>query len=57
MIEFTDKELDGISDALEYLLGAELLEENGYTEDVIEALESAKEKVDNYLRENVDDSN
>lgn len=57
MIDFTDKELDGISDALGYLLGAELLEENGYTEGVINALESAKEKVDKYLRENVDDSN
>lgn len=51
MIEFTDKELDGISGALGHLLGAELLEENGYTEDVIKALESAKEKVDKYLGE------
>lgn len=57
MIDFTDKELDGISDALGYLLGAELVEENGYTEDVIKALESAKEKVDKYLEENVDDNN
>lgn len=57
MIDFTDKELNEISDALGYLLGAELLEENGYTEDVIKALESAKEKVDKYLGENANDSN
>lgn len=42
---FTQKEKEEIADAINYLLGAELLEENGYTEEVINALKSALKKV------------
>lgn len=49
-IEFSDKELEGIADALDYLLDAELLPENGYTDDVVETLESTLEKVNDYLK-------
>ena len=49
-IEFLDKELEGIADALGYLLDAELLPENGYTDDVIETLKSTLEKVNDYLK-------
>ena len=50
-IEFSDKELEGISDALDYLLGAELLPENGYTDDVVETLELTLKKVNDYLEQ------
>lgn len=42
---FTQKEKEEIADAINYLLGAELLEENGYTEEVKSALRSALKKV------------
>ena len=42
---FTQLEKEEIADAINYLLGAELLEENGYTEEVINALKSALKKV------------
>ena len=44
-IEFTDLEQNVIADAINYLLGAELLEENGYTEEVINALKSVLQKL------------
>lgn len=43
--EFTDLEKEVTADAINYLLGAELLEENGYTEEVINALKSALQKL------------
>ena len=43
--EFTDLEREVTADAINYLLGAELLEENGYTEEVINALKSALQKL------------
>ena len=45
-IAFTKAELSAIHSAVDYLLGAELLEENGYTEEVIEALNSVLTKVE-----------
>lgn len=42
---FTQLEKEEIADAINYLLDAELLEENGYTEEVINALKSALKKV------------
>ena len=42
---FTQKEKEEIAGAINYLLGAELLEENGYTEEVKNALRSALKKV------------
>lgn len=42
---FTQKEKEEIANAIKYLLGAELLEENGYTEEVKNALRSALKKV------------
>ena len=42
---FTQLEKEEIAAAIKYLLGAELLEENGYTEEVINALRSALKKV------------
>lgn len=42
---FTQLEKKEIADAIKYLLGAELLEENGYTEEVKNALRSALKKV------------
>ena len=42
---FTQLEKEEIVDAITYLLDAELLEENGYTEEVINALKSALKKV------------
>lgn len=42
---FTQLEKEEIADAITYLLDAELLEENGYTEEVINALKSALKKV------------
>lgn len=42
---FTQLEKEEIADAITYLLDAELLEENGYTEEVIKALKSALKKV------------
>lgn len=50
-IKFSDKELEGIADALDYLLDAELLPENGYTYDVVETLESTLKKVNDYLEQ------
>lgn len=47
--EYTQLELEGIADALEYLLGAELTAENGFTEDVIDALHTAYAKTQDYL--------
>ena len=47
--EYTELELEGIADAIEYLLGAELTAENGFTEDVIEALHTAYAKTQEYL--------
>jgi len=43
--EFTDLERKVTAGAINYLLGAELLEENGYTEEVINALKSVLQKV------------
>ena len=43
--EFTDLEQEVIADSINYLLGAELLEENGYTETVINALKSVLQKI------------
>ena len=43
--EFTDLEKELTADAINYLLGAELLEENGYTEEVINALKSVLQKI------------
>lgn len=43
--EFTDLERKVIADSINYLLGAELLEENGYTETVINALKSVLQKI------------
>lgn len=43
--EFTDLEKEVTADAINYLLGAELLEENGYTEEVINALKSVLQKL------------
>jgi hypothetical protein len=43
--EFTDLERKVIVDSINYLLGAELLEENGYTEEVINALKSVLQKL------------
>lgn len=42
---FTSAEITGIRGALVYLLDAELLPEYGYTTDVVDALESALNKV------------
>ena len=42
---FTDLEKEVTADAINYLLGAELLEENGYTEEVINALKSVLQKI------------
>jgi flagellar biosynthesis/type III secretory pathway protein FliH len=50
--EFTDLEREVTADAINYLLGAELREENGYTEEVINALKSVLQKIgaeDNHL--------
>ena len=47
--EYTKAELGGITDALKYLLGAELLPENGYTDDAVNALNSALEKTTGFL--------
>ena len=43
--EFTDLERKVIADSINYLLGAELLKENGYTETVINALKSVLQKI------------
>ena len=43
--KFTDLEQEVTADAINYLLGAELLEENGYTEEVINALKSVLRKI------------
>ena len=43
--EFTDLEREVTADAINYLLGAELLEENGYTEEVVNALKSVLQKI------------
>lgn len=43
--EFTDLERKVIADSINYLLCAELLEENGYTETVINALKSVLQKI------------
>ena len=43
--EFTDLERKVIADSINYLLGAELLEENGYREEVINALKSVLQKI------------
>lgn len=48
-ITFTELELTEILEALNYLLDAELLPENGYTNEVIKALNSARDKVRNKL--------
>jgi len=45
VLTFNNKELEAIEDALEYLLGAELLPENGFTDDVVSAINSAFDKV------------
>ena len=45
LIELNAVEIDAIEDALEYLLGAELLPENGYTEEVVEAIETSLAKM------------
>lgn len=43
--EFTDLEQKVIADSINYILGAELLEENGYTEEVVNALKSVLQKI------------
>jgi len=45
LMSFTTNELDAIEDALDYLLDAELLPENGYTDEVVETIASTLEKV------------
>ena len=43
--EFSNKELTLISEAVDYLLGAELLEEDGWTLEDIEVLHSIQSKI------------
>ena len=45
LMSFTTGEVEAIEEALEYLLGAELLPKNGWTDEVVESIESALEKV------------
>lgn len=44
-IYVSDLERKVIVDSINYLLGAELLEENGYTEEVVNALKSVLQKI------------
>lgn len=46
-LKFNKSELDAIEGALKHLLDAELLPENGYTEEVVSALNSSLSKVHN----------
>ena len=46
-LKFSKSELDAIEGALKHLLDAELLAENGYTEEVVEALNSSLSKIHN----------
>jgi len=48
-IEFTKAELSAIHSAVDYLLGAELLEEDGWTDKDIEALNSVLKKVEDEI--------
>lgn len=45
LVELNVAEIEAIEDALEYLLGAELLPENGYTEEVVQAIKSSLAKM------------
>jgi hypothetical protein len=45
LMNFTDLERKVIADSINYLLGAELLEENGYTEEVVNSLKSVLQKI------------
>ena len=45
MVKFTDFELDIINYAVDYLLDAELLEEDGWTKKDIKALNTIHEKI------------
>jgi hypothetical protein len=44
-MNFTDLDRKVIADSINYLLGAELLEENGYTEEVVNSLKSVLQKI------------
>ena len=46
-LKFSKSELDAIEGALKHLLDAELLAENGYTEEVVNALNSSLSKIHN----------
>lgn len=48
-LEFTKAELSAIHSAVDYLLGAELLEEGGWTDKDIEALNSVLKKVEDEI--------
>jgi len=48
MVKFTDFELDIIEYAVDYLLDAELLEEDGWTKKDIKALNTIRDKIVNY---------
>ena len=46
-LKFSKSELDAIEGTLKHLLDAELLAENGYTEEVVKALNSSLSKIHN----------
>lgn len=46
-LKFSKSELDAIEGALKHLLDAELLAENGYTEETVKALNSSLSKIHN----------
>lgn len=48
-LDFTKAELSAIHSAVDYLLGAELLEEDGWTDKDIDALNSVLKKVDDEI--------
>ena len=47
-VNFTELELQMIAEAVDYLLGAELTEEDGWTDDDIDALYSIADKLKSY---------
>lgn len=49
LLALNENELDVIKDALDYLLNAELLPENGYTDEVIKVINSALDKITSSL--------
>lgn len=52
-LDFTKAELSAIHSAVDYLLGAELLEEDGWTDKDIDALNSVLKKVDDDIIKDV----